>query len=339
MERVPASGDLYRHFTDKIYQVVTAAVHAQSGEKMVVYQEMSGNFGVYVMPLAQFLGRIDDGRYPKASQKHLFEQIERTGWPYQEQDDTDTGRLSQDRPGTACSGQSSKEMPAFMQPVRNRSSAAQLSLERAGSAASSQEKAGAHAVKESDAVPEEETESMAERADGTKLPQDASGAPQSEGQGVQTVIELPGLGKNGAKTQDAAFRRPERPPVSRPADAKRASGWDMTEEGNGTYDEKRRRQLEEREQRRGLFRKPQRRQTAAEELRANPCLLRFLEADTYEEKFHVLNAIQDEITDRLIDDMAVVLDVVIPEGPLHDRFHQLKDVILTRQKYETIRFR
>ncbi len=123
MERVPASGDLYRHFTDKIYQVVTAAVHAQSGEKMVVYQEMSGNFGVYVMPLAQFLGRIDDGRYPKASQKHLFEQIERTGWPYQEQDDTDTGRLSQDRPGTACSGQSSKEMPAFMQPVRNRSSA------------------------------------------------------------------------------------------------------------------------------------------------------------------------------------------------------------------------
>lgn len=109
MERVPASGDLYRHFTDKIYQVVTAAVHAQSGEKMVVYQEMSGNFGVYVMPLAQFLGRIDDGRYPKASQKHLFEQIERTGWPYQEQDDTDTGRLSQDRPGTACSGQSSKE--------------------------------------------------------------------------------------------------------------------------------------------------------------------------------------------------------------------------------------
>ena len=199
MERVPASGDLYRHFTDKIYQVVTAAVHAQSGEKMVVYQEMSGNFGVYVMPLAQFLGRIDDGRYPKASQKHLFEQIERTGWPYQEQEDTDTGRLSQGRPGTARSGQSSKEMPAFMQPVRNRSSAAQLSLERAGSAASSQEKAGAHAVKESDAVPEEETESMAERADGTKLPQDASGALPSEGQGVQTVIELPGLGKHGAK--------------------------------------------------------------------------------------------------------------------------------------------
>lgn len=328
MERVPASGDLYRHFTDKIYQVVTAAVHAQSGEKMVVYQEMSGNFGVYVMPLSQFLGRIDDGRYPKASQKHLFEQIERTGWPYQEQDDTDTGRLPQGLPGTARSGQSSQEMPAFMQPVRNRSSAA-----------SSVGKAGADAVKEPEAAPEEEPESMAERADGTKLPQDASDAPQSEGQGVQTVIELPGLGKHGAKTLDAASRRPERPPVSRPADAKRASGWDMTEDGDGTYDEKRRRQLEEREQRRGLFRKPQQRQTAAEELRANPCLLRFLEADTYEEKFHVLNAIQDEITDRLIDDMAVVLDVVIPEGPLHDRFHQLKDVILTRQKYETIRFR
>ena len=73
--------------------------------------------------------------------------------------------------------------------------------------------------------------------------------------------------------------------------------------------------------------------------RANPCLLKFLEADTYEEKFQVLNEIQDDITDRLIDDIAVVLDVVIPEGELNDRFRQLRNIILTRQKYEIKRLR
>jgi len=45
------------------------------------------------------------------------------------------------------------------------------------------------------------------------------------------------------------------------------------------------------------------------------------------------------MTDRLIDDIAVVLDVVIPEGAMNDRFHQLRNIILTRQKYETSRFR
>ncbi len=97
--------------------------------------------------------------------------------------------------------------------------------------------------------------------------------------------------------------------------------------------------MEEREQRRELFRKSERNESATEELRANPCLIKFLEADTYEEKFHVLNEIQNDITDRLIDDIAVVLDVVIPEGALNDRFHQLRNIILTRQKYETNRFR
>ena len=88
-----------------------------------------------------------------------------------------------------------------------------------------------------------------------------------------------------------------------------------------------------------MFRKSERHESATEELRANPCLLKFLEADTYEEKFHVLNTIQNDMTDRLIDDIAVVLDVVIPEGPLNDRFYQLRNIILTRQKYETNRFR
>lgn len=66
----------------------------------------------------------------------------------------------------------------------------------------------------------------------------------------------------------------------------------------------------------------------------NPWLLRFLDTDTMEEKYQIVCDIKNDITDWLIDDLAVAVDVVIPEGKLSDRYEQLKYCIRTRQKYE-----
>ena len=66
----------------------------------------------------------------------------------------------------------------------------------------------------------------------------------------------------------------------------------------------------------------------------DPWLLRFLDTDTMEDKYQIVCDIKNDITDRLIDDLAVAVDVVIPEGKLSDRYEQLKYCIRTRQKYE-----
>ncbi len=79
-------------------------------------------------------------------------------------------------------------------------------------------------------------------------------------------------------------------------------------------------------------------QTLEEEM-ANPILLEFLDAETLEEKYQVIKSLGNSITNRLIDDFAVVLDLVIPDGSLDSRYMQLLSSVRTMQKFETNRFR
>lgn len=178
MEQRPETGELYRHFKNKLYQIVAIAKHSETGEELVIYQALYNDFAVYARPLSMFVSEVDHEKYPLVTQQYRFERVER-------------------------------------------------------------------------------------------------------------------------KTLQAAG---------------------VTEDSNE-------------------HKSPQQDMTDHEANTADPRLLAFLDTDTYEQKYQLLNEMEHDITDRLINDFSVILDVVIPEGNLDDRYLQLKRCVATMCRYETTRLR
>lgn len=193
MERVPKNGEIYRHFKNKLYQIIGIATHSETKEPLVIYQALYGGFGMYARPLAMFASEVDHNKYPDVKQKYRFTRVEMNAdgtWHCAEEDNT-------------------------------------VILE------------------------------------------------------VQSAEQQSDL-KNAAKQRETGIQE-ENPDEECP----------------------------------------------------DPKLMEYLDAETFDEKYNVLVSMRDCITDKLVDDIAVVMDVVIPEGDLLNRYDALKMALRTKQKYES----
>ena len=80
-------------------------------------------------------------------------------------------------------------------------------------------------------------------------------------------------------------------------------------------------------------------QDEQEEPALDPMLLVFLDADTYEEKLAIFTDMSGRVTDDMLTTMAVSMDIDLKEGELMDRYEELKNCIIMREKYECNRLR
>lgn len=217
MERIPKSGEFYRHFKNKLYQILTVAEHSETGEKLVIYQALYGEFKTYARPLAMFMSEVDHQKYPEVAQKYRFERVEFAV---------------------------EKACESVKQPVN-----------------------------------------------------------------MAKEVEQPKVMAKEVKLSESMANEAEQPKVM--ADEVKLSK-DMTVEAVSS-------------------------QPVSDD--ATEKMMAFFDAEDFEERYNILVSMRDSITDMQINNLAVSLDVVIPEGDIEDRYEQLKMCLRTRQKYESNRLR
>lgn len=194
----PKPGELYLHFKQNMYQIVTVARHSETGEELVIYQALYGTYRTYARPLTMFVSLVDTEKYPKVTQKYRFQLVE--------------------------------QQEESIKPVQE--------MERKD-------------AKKAVLKPEQDVLSV----QGQKEPEASAVLKQEE------VI-----------TPEAK-------------------------------------------------------------------MMAFFDADTIEEKYQILITMSEGITNHMINNMAVVLDLVINDGPVEMRFEELKHCLRTMQQYESTRLR
>jgi len=217
--RTPRPQEIYRHFKGRLYQVLTLARHSETGEVLVVYQALYGDYAVFARPLSMFCSEVDAVKYPGAMQKERFQL-----WKGSEE---------------------AHALFAGESPVTgNRETRAKQ--------------------------PEEDRQTRGKQ-------------PEEDRQ-------------TRAKQSDGMFSQKEKP--AEPSV-----------------------------------------QAAEEEVQLDPRLLRFLDANRMEEKMEILDSMQGDVTDEMIDIMAISLDTEIVSGEASERIAALRETIQMRLRFESSRLR
>ena len=72
----PIVGKLYQHFKGNIYRVLNFALHTETGEKLVIYQDANDETKIYARPYEMFKSKVDKEKYPDATQEYRFEEFD-----------------------------------------------------------------------------------------------------------------------------------------------------------------------------------------------------------------------------------------------------------------------
>ena len=243
MTFIPKPHEIYKHFKGNLYQVVTIAEHSETGEQLVIYQALYGEFKTYARPLAMFTGEVDRKKYPEVAQRFRFEL---------QGAEADRQIRETDAAGVA------------------QAAGAQMAQNVAAQATTAQ----------------------------PATTQATATAAQPIAAQSATAQTTPTVGQaTAAPTPDSAQAA-----SAQPATAPTPSAED-------------------------------------EEPALDPMVLEFLDADSYEQKLNILAGLHHRITNEMITTMAISCDIEVNDGEPEERYEELKNCLLTMEKFECNRLR
>lgn len=71
----------------------------------------------------------------------------------------------------------------------------------------------------------------------------------------------------------------------------------------------------------------------------NPVLLEFLDAETLEEKLHIMIFGRNQMDDNLLNSIAISLDLVVDEKSTQEKYDEILNCLSMMEKFECNRLR